>query len=148
MNVGTEGNKADPLAGVWYSGVGSRLELHVHGARLTGFFASTEDEGERFPLHGSVDPDPHQSNRALSFSIAWITPDESDAFRSVTSYTGQYHRSADGEAIETIFLMADQTPPEKQYASVFVGYDNFHRESPSAEEVKRARHTIRPAHRR
>src|SRR5580693_10795158 len=102
MNVGTEGNKADPLTGAWYSGVGSRLELHVHGARLTGYLASTEDGGERFPLHGSVDPDPHQSDRTLSFSIAWITPDAPDAFRSVTSYTGQYH--ADAEAIETIFL--------------------------------------------
>jgi Avidin family len=126
----------DPLSGVWYSGVGSKLEVEVEGTKLIGFFSSTEEGKDRFPLHGSVDPDPRLVNRALSFSVAWISSDTSPEYRSVTSYTGQYHSTPQGEIINTIFLLADETSPKKQYASTFVGYDNFRRSKPSEAEIK------------
>jgi hypothetical protein len=133
--------KDDPLSGVWYSGVGSKLELGVDGSKLVGFFHSTESPGGKYELVGSIDPDPNLPNRALSFSVSWITSDTPNEFRSVTSYTGQYHRyDRDGdEAINTIFLLADETGPKKQYASTYIGYDNFGRTEPSAEQVEKER---------
>jgi Avidin family len=137
----------DPLSGIWYSGVGSKLELEVKGSELRGFFHSTEAPGGKFPVVGSVDPDPRLPNRALSFSVSWITPDTAKGYRSVTSYTGQYHRWDDeDETINTIFLMADETRPNKQYASTFVGYDNFGRNEPSLEDVKRELRIGNPSH--
>jgi Avidin family len=139
-------NANDPLSGIWYSAVGSKLELAVNGSELRGFFHSTEGPGGKFPVVGSVDPDPNLPNRALSFSVSWITPDTKKSYRSVTSYTGQYHRWEDeSETISTIFLLADETSPEKQYASTFVGYDNFGRNEPSAEDIARELRTRRPS---
>jgi hypothetical protein len=134
-------NKRDPLSGVWYSGVGSQLKLEVSGSKLKGFFHSTEGPKGKYALVGSVDPDPSLPNRALSFSVSWIRADTDNDQRSVTSYTGQYHRyeSDDEEAINTIFLLADETSPRKQFASTFVGYDNFARERPSAKEIDKER---------
>lgn len=134
-------NGQDPLSGVWYSGVGSKLELKVNGSRLEGFFHSTEASGGKYELVGSVDPDPNLPNRALSFSVCWIESDTPNEYRSVSSYTGQYHRydSDDDEVINTIFLLADETGPKKQFASTFVGYDNFGRTQPSPDQIKKAR---------
>jgi hypothetical protein len=115
----------DPLNGTWYSGAGSRLELRVEESGLRGTFYRAEDGSAR-PLVGSVDPDASQPHRALGFSICWIADDESSPYRSVTSYTGQFH--ADRNEIATIFLLVDETSSQKQYASTFVGYDNFTRE--------------------
>ena len=132
----------DPLSGIWYSGVGSKLELAVKGSELSGFFHSKEAPGGKFPLCGSVDPDPNLPNRALSFSVAWITPETPKDRRSVTSYTGQYHRSH--EVIRTIFLLADETSPAKQYVSTSVGYDNFSRTQPSAGQLETERQLATP----
>ncbi|HXO00238.1 MAG TPA: avidin/streptavidin family protein [Candidatus Acidoferrales bacterium] len=127
----------DPLDGVWYSGVGSKLELSVKGSELSGYFHSKEGPGGKYRLIGSIDPDPDRDNRALSFSVSWITPDTPKDRRSVTSYTGQYHRSH--EVIRTIFLLADETSPTKQYVSTFVGYDNFSRMEPAADLADKER---------
>ncbi len=131
----------DPLSGVWYTGVGSKLELKVNGSKLEGYFHSTEGPGGKYDVVGSVDPDPTLPNRALSFSVSWISLDTPNEYRSVTSYTGQYHRhDSDGdEVINTIFLLADETTAKKQYASTFVGYDNFVRTRPSAEQIEKER---------
>jgi len=131
----------DPLSGVWYSGVGSKLELRVNGSRLEGFFHSTEGPGGKYELVGSVDPDANLPNRALSFSVSWIASDTPNEHRSVTSYTGQYHRyDQDGdEVINTVFLLADETSPKKQYSSTFVGYDNFERTRASEEQIAKER---------
>jgi Avidin family len=128
----------DPLAGVWYSGVGSKLELKVNGSRLEGFFQSTEAPGGKYPLVGSVDPDASQPNRALAFSVSWIDADRPNKFRRVSSYTGQYHQNSNREdVINTIFLLSDETRPRQQYVSTYVGYDNFERIRPSAEQIKK-----------
>ena len=126
-----------PLSGTWYSAVGSRLELSENGDELNGYFESVENPGGgKFKLRGSVDPNVKLQNRALSFSVAWMADAVPDEFRSVTSYTGQYHRLPDGrEVIKTIFLMADETTPARQYSSVSVGHDTFTREKPSVDEI-------------
>jgi hypothetical protein len=122
--------------------VGSKLELHENGSELTGHFDSTENQGGgSFPLHGSIDPDVSQANRALSFSVAWNKDSQPSEFRSVTSYTGQYHK--DGEFIDVVFLLANETTPEKSYASVFVGSDSFTKTAPTPEEASRAKKTRR-----
>lgn len=132
----------DPLSGVWYSGVGSKLEIKVSGSRLAGYFHSTEAPGGKFPINGSVDPDPDLPNRALAFTVSWIQVGAKPKYRSVTSYTGQYHRLRDGEeVIRATFLLAEETPPGKQYASTYVGYDNFERTVPTSAAVKKARGT-------
>jgi len=121
----------DPIAGVWYSGVGSMLKLQVDGSELKGSFDSTEAHGGSFTVHGSVDPDPSKANRALSFSVCWIRKNGHPKYRSVTSYTGQYHKLENGsEYLNTTFLMVDETTPEQDYASTYVGYDNFNRNKP------------------
>jgi hypothetical protein len=141
-------SKKDPLAGVWYSGVGSKLELEVDGSRLTGSFDSAEAPGGRFPVYGSVDLDSTLPNRALAFTVSWIQEGTKLEYRSVTSYTGQYHSLPDGEeVIRTTFLLAEETRPGKEYASTYVGYDNFKRTAPSSNEVKTARAT-RPSQQR
>jgi Avidin family len=138
---------SDPISGDWYSGVGSKLELVVTGSEIHGLFHSTEGPVGKFPVVGSVDPDPTLANRALSFSISWITPETPKEYRSVTSYTGQYHQSdASGdEVIRTIFLLADETSPAKQYASIFIGYDNFSKTRPSASQIEKERKLARPS---
>src|ERR1700722_16997635 len=98
---------SDPLSGVWFSEVGSKLELRVTGSEIRGFFHSTEGPSGKFKLHGSVDSDPSLPNRALSFSVSWINEDTPNEYRSVSSYTGQYHRAGGDDVINTIFLLAD-----------------------------------------
>jgi|HubBroStandDraft_1064217.scaffolds.fasta_scaffold43824_2 hypothetical protein len=137
---------SDPLSGVWYSGVGSKLELTVSNSELRGYFRSTEAPARKFPLVGSVDPDPSLPNRALSFSVSWINADTPNEYRSVTSYTGQFHRTDEEDFINTIFLLADETSPTKQYASVFVGYDNFSKTEPSKDQVEYQRKLGRPSY--
>ena len=128
----------DPLSRVWYSKVGSKLELVVRGSKLEGYFHSTEGPAGKFEVFGSVDPDASLPDRALSFSVCWIRSDSSNKYRSVSSYTGQYHRFDDGEeVINTVFLLVDETG--KQFASTFVGYDNFDTTEPSPEQIKKAR---------
>jgi hypothetical protein len=135
----------DPISGLWYSGVGSKLEITVTNSELRGYFHSTEGPNGKFPLVGSVDPDSSLPNRALSFSVSWITADTPNEYRSVTSYTGQYHRSGGDEVIKTIFLLADETAPTKQYASIFVGYDNFARTEPTKDQIDYQRKFGRPS---
>jgi len=36
----------DPSPGIWYSGVGSKLEIRVNGSRLEGSSYSTEGQAE------------------------------------------------------------------------------------------------------
>src|ERR1700704_5787615 len=104
------------VTGTWFSPVGSRLELKENGSELTGTFDSTENPGGGgFPVHGSVDPDVHLPNRALSFSVAWIDGTTKPEYRSVTSYTGQYHKDGGVETIDVVFLLANETTPAKQY---------------------------------
>ena len=121
------------VSGTWYSGAGSKLELHENGSELTGTFDSTENPGGgSFEVHGSIDPDGTRPNRALAFSVAWIDGSTPSEDRSVTSYTGQYHHSDldGGDVIQVVFLLANETPPKKAYASVFVGSDVFRRIGP------------------
>jgi len=123
---------ADPLDGKWYSSVKSSLDLKVEGSTLSGSFNSTEDHSPlSFPLVGVVDPDPSLPNRALSLAVSWIDKDTTK-YRSVTSYTGQYHYNGakEKEAINTTFLMVDETTEANQYKSTYVGYDNFSRKKP------------------
>ncbi len=125
-------NSNDPLAGVWYSGVGSKLKLEVTGSTLTGYFQSTDDpSADQQALYGSVDPDAALPNRALSFSVYW--PKSNKYAASVTSYTGLYQAQGgpSGKAqITTIFLLAIEREPQYNYKAVTVGYDNFLREKP------------------
>lgn len=116
----------DPLDGVWYSKVGSKLELQVSGATLSGWFSSVDEPGKRAPIVGVVDPDASANDRALSFAVAWVAVDPSSKYRSVSSYTGQVHFGSP-DVMETILLLVDQTSVEKQYTSTMVAYDNFHR---------------------
>ena len=138
----------DPIEVVWYSKTGSVLNLYVNGSELTGYFYSLQVQPEEwYPLHGSVDPDQSLPNRALSFSVSWITDGTPSEFRSVTSYTGQYHSLPNGsEVINTIFLLQDETSPQKQYASTMVGYDNFVRVAPTLAEIEDEVRTRRPSH--
>ncbi len=46
----------DPLSGIWYSSVGSKLDLRVNGSKLEGLFHSMEGPGGKYDLTGSVDP--------------------------------------------------------------------------------------------
>lgn len=127
------------ISGKWYSPVGSLLELEEHGAELKGKFNSTENQGGgAFDVHGSIDPDGSLPNRALSFSVAWIKGSAPVEYRSVTSYTGQYHNEDGEEVIDVVFLLVNETTPAKSYASVFVASDVFTRNPPSDEEVKHA----------
>lgn len=128
---------ADPLAGTWYSTAGSKLELKIQGSELMGSFTSTENPGPAFDVRGSVDPDPNIPDRALSFSVCWIDEKTKSKYRSVSSYTGQYHHTDSEDIIETIFLLVDETSINKQFVSTFVGYDNFYRDQPDQGKVKK-----------
>jgi Avidin family len=128
---------SDPLAGVWYSTVGSKLELKIQDSVLTGSFESTENSGGKFEIHGTVDPDLEMPDRALSFSVCWIDGRSKSKYRSVSSYTGQFHRTDSDAIIETIFLLVDATSINKQFVSTFVGYDNFYREQPQSDKVRK-----------
>src|SRR4029079_8090568 len=136
------------VSGTWYSPVGSRLELEEKGSELTGSFDSTENPGGgAFAVHGSIDPDHTPANRALSFSVAWIDGSTPPEFRSVTSYTGQYHDDDDVETIDVVFLLANETTPAKAYASVFVGSDIFPRKRATDDEMGGAVRAKRWLHR-
>jgi hypothetical protein len=127
------------VSGKWYSPVGSMLVLEEHGAELTGKFDSTENPGGgAFDVHGSVDPDVNQPDRALSFSVAWMKGSAPLQYRSVTSYTGQYHKGDGEEVIDVVFLLVNETTPAQSFSSVSVASDVFTRNPPSDEEVKRA----------
>lgn len=67
----------------------------------------------KYELVGSVDPDPNLPNRARSFSVSWTCPDTTNERRSVSSYTGQYHRfDPEGdEVINTVFLLVHERGP-------------------------------------
>ena len=127
---------SDPLAGTWYSGIGSQLDLQVNGSQVSGTFTRKGTQGK---VIGSVDPDPTRPNRALSFSVAWVqdvTPPQN--FVSVTSYTGQYHKGEKPrpDVINAVFLLVDETSAQRQFASTFVGYDNFFRQKPTPEQIE------------
>lgn len=118
---------ADNLSGTWYSGVGSTLELQVSGGTLTGFFESTEtNPSKKYPLTGLVDPDTARHNRVLAFVVSWIDNISSSKYRSISSYTGQFH-SKDNE-INVTLLITDETSIHKQYRSTLVAHDTFTRQ--------------------
>ena len=135
------------ISGIWYSKIGSTLNLIVTGSELTGWFSRASNPSDTYVLHGSVDPDQSLSNRALSFSVSWIKEGTSSEYRSVTSYTGQYHRLPDSrEVINTIFLLQDESTPQRQYASTMVHYDNFSRDEPTMAEIEEELKITRPSH--
>jgi len=111
------------VSGVWISESGSQVILRQRGSYILGTF--TRKGGTAHRLLGSIVPQHSgQVGIALSFSVAW--PSNNDPkYRSVTSYTGQYH--PDKGFISTVFLLADETLPNKDYAAVSVGTDIFKR---------------------
>ena len=137
--------KTMSINGKWYSFKGSELILTEEGSELKGTFDSVQDPNGARPLHRSVDPDPSLPNRTLSFSVAWIKGDASSGPVSVTSYTGQYHGGGGTsfkEFIDVVFLLANETSPAKEYASVFVGHDRFTRDKPPAHQIEDAVRTM------
>ncbi|AXT60366.1 hypothetical protein D1816_08380 [Aquimarina sp. AD10] len=113
-----------PIYGHWESEAGSKLFLASQGSILHGSF--TREGGRPRRLLGTIDN--HQPIKdkglALSFSVYWPSNNDPE-YRSVTSYTGQFHPTEN--KITTIFLLANETIPSKDYASVFVGNDVFTR---------------------
>jgi hypothetical protein len=125
-----------PINGIWYSSIGSELKLEEHGSELKGSFDSVQQPGKAFELHGSVYPNEERPNRSLSFSVAWPEDPASAKYRSVSSYTGQYHHvDGVGEFIDVVFLLVDETMPSRSFASVFVGHDRFMREKPGPARI-------------
>ncbi|HWO20564.1 MAG TPA: avidin/streptavidin family protein [Kofleriaceae bacterium] len=119
------------LSGIWYSSAGSRLELEEQGSVLSGKFDSAQSPEGFVAIHGSVDPDPTLSHRALSFSASWAAAGTPAGQRSVTSYSGQYRVSSDGsEEIEVIFLLVDDTKSSALWKSTHISTDVFKRTSP------------------
>ncbi|MGE5342674.1 MAG: avidin/streptavidin family protein [Candidatus Omnitrophota bacterium] len=139
---------SDPLDGIWYSSVGSVLKLEINGKTIGGVFSSKQNpDGGYYSVNGSIDPDTTLANRALSFSVAWFNEkNPNPGYRSVTSYTGQYHQTAHGECINTTFLMVDETSPANEYASTYIGFDNFCKKEYTEEEIRRELLTRMPSY--
>ena len=113
------------VSGEWISQVGSKVTLRQSGNYIVGTF--TREDGIAHRLLGSiVSEHSGEVGIALSFSVAWSSNSD-PKYRSVTSYTGQYH--PDKEFISTVFLLASETLPSKDYAAVSVGTDVFKRRS-------------------
>jgi len=119
------------LAGKWYSGIGSTLELEVEGSLLRGSFESVEySPSKKFPLVGVVDADEGRPNRSLAFVISWIDDDPlRKKYRRSSSYTGQFHSDDDVNRVTS--LIVNETAEKKQYASILVSHDVFTRDVPS-----------------
>jgi hypothetical protein len=120
----------DHINGFWYGKSGSKLNLEVYGSEIKGTYETPRCKGGTCKIHGSIDPDSKQSNRALSFSVSWFDEKGNPIggnYRSVTSYTGQYHKFDNTEIIEVTFLLVNETSYTKEYASTFVHHDTLTR---------------------
>ncbi len=125
-------SQANPLNGIWYSSVGSKLVLEVDGTVLVGKFDSTQDPNGFVRVFGSVAS--AQSNPdflPVAFSASW--PGGDDYGPSVTSYTGQYTNKDGYEQIEVIFLLANQVKSTVLWKSTGIASDVFRREDPRAD---------------
>lgn len=121
-------SQTNPLNGIWYSSVGSKLELEVNGTVLKGQFYSTQDP-VLVPVFGSVaSVQPNPDFLPVAFSASWPAGD--DYGPSVTSYTGQYTNKNGHEQIEVIFLLADQVESTVLWKSTSIASDVFTRKNP------------------
>lgn len=125
-------SQTNSLNGIWYSSVGSKLELIVDGTVLTGKFDSTQDPTGFVPVFGSVaSVQPNPDFLPVAFSASWPAGD--DYGPSVTSYTGQYTNENGHEQIEVIFLLANQEKSTVLWKSTSIASDVFTREDPTAD---------------
>lgn len=110
--------------GKWVNELGSKMDLTttVAGA-VTGFYQTavgSPTENEKFDIVGFISGD------LITFTVNF------GKYGSLTSWAGQHTEDSTGSAvIKTLWLLAENVPdaqePEKLWASILAGANNFTR---------------------
>jgi hypothetical protein len=118
------------LDGVWYNELGSKMQLAVNGAAITGtYVTAVGDASGTYPLVGRTETGAPGS-QSIAFVVCW----QNDAGNSgsCTAWSGQLQPDADGnDSIATTWLLTADTDVSDDWQSTSVGQDIFHRDAPA-----------------
>ena len=120
------------LSGVWYNELGSTMTLQINGSQLAGTYQTAVGNATGlYQLTGSFDPmpTPGPSGISLGWVVAWNNP--SGNSHSVTAWCGQCQVIGGRETLTAMWLLSEETDPQNDWKSVFVGKDVFTRTQPT-----------------
>lgn len=123
------------IEGVWYNELGSMVDIHASGSRLTGGYQSAVGAGGTFPMVGMIDPTP-SSGQTFGMVVTWNNG--TSDLQSTTAWCGQLQMVGGQETLTTMWLLSQSTPPADNWESVLIGQDVFTRNKPSAETMRKA----------
>lgn len=123
------------IAGAWYNELGSKMVLSQNGSSITGTYqTAVGDASGIYELVGSIDVagDPEGNGQAVAWVVVWNNQPNGSS-HSITAWSGQYQTADGNEEITTLWLLTQETPAHKDWASTSVNQDVFTRTAPTAE---------------
>jgi hypothetical protein len=127
------------IEGIWYNELGSRMELTVENATITGVYVSAVGAAEsEYELVGRIDTAPSSGGQAVGWTVVWTNAAHGSS-HSATSWSGQYQESDGQEEIYSFWLLVTEEQPQNDWAATRVGQDTFRRVKPTEAEIARAR---------
>jgi hypothetical protein len=118
------------LEGVWYNELGSKMQLVVNGASITGtYVTAVGDASGTYQLVGRTETGA-EGSQSIALVVCW--QNESGTSSSCTAWSGQLQADANGkDSIATSWLLTADTEVGDDWKSTFVGQDIFHRDPPA-----------------
>ena len=135
------------VAGTWYNELGSKMELEINGASLSGtYHTAVGDAGGIYELVGSIDVDGDPSiGQAIAWVVVWNNRAKGSS-HSITAWSGQYEVIDGAEEITTLWLLTAQTDPSNDWNSTHINQDIFKRNPPTEAQIIKSRKRRMPAH--
>jgi hypothetical protein len=118
------------LEGVWYNELGSKMQLVVDGASISGtYVTAVGDASGTYQLVGRTETNA-AGNQSLAFVVCW--QNDTGSSGSCTAWSGQLQPDTSGkDSIATSWLLTADTETTDDWKSTFVGQDIFHRDPPA-----------------
>lgn len=126
--------------GTWYNELGSKMELKITGASITGTYQTkVGDASGIYELVGSLDVDGDylKEGQAIAWVVVWNNKAHGSS-HSVTAWSGQYQVTDGEEEIVSLWLLTGETPPGNDWSATRINQDIFRREPPTAQDALRA----------
>lgn len=125
VTVETQVEDPHRFAGLWINQRGSGVSFSLKDGVLSGFYQTAlgqPDKSKKFPLTGFVEGD------QITFTVNF------KGYGSLTSWTGQMTRDAEGDYIRTLWQLTRDITDEKEdddlWQSITSGASDFRRANP------------------
>jgi hypothetical protein len=122
------------LNGTWYNELGSIMTIETNGNTISGIYQTAVGAATGiYNLIGQTDTD-NDASQAAGWIVVW--QNQYGSTDSVTTWSGQFQLVNGIPTIVTTWLLTQETNPEDDWHSTFVGQDIFTTVQKSQEQIQ------------